>query len=188
VFETWLVEHRSQNTLVCHHCGYTKRISNTCDICGAEGQIKACGPGVERIEEEINQLFPEAELTVLSSDTMKSQKTLVKTLEKIKNNKVDIIIGTQMIAKGHDFPDLKLVGIIDSDVGLSGGDLRASERSFQLLQQVSGRSGRHAIDEQDKGVVFLLRVYQIYLILVVKVENFSLTPVNHHQISLHHCL
>ena len=153
--ETWLVEHRSQNTLVCHHCGYTKRISNTCDICGAEGQIKACGPGVERIEEEINQLFPEAKLTVLSSDTMKSQKTLVKTLEKIKNNKVDIIIGTQMIAKGHDFPDLKLVGIIDSDVGLSGGDLRASERSFQLLQQVSGRSGRHAIDEQDKGVVFL---------------------------------
>ncbi len=153
--ETWLVEHRSQNTLVCHHCGYTKRISNSCDICGAEGQIKACGPGVERIEEEINQLFPEAKLTVLSSDTMKSQKTLVKTLEKIKNNKVDIIIGTQMIAKGHDFPDLKLVGIIDSDVGLSGGDLRASERSFQLLQQVSGRSGRHAIDEQDKGVVFL---------------------------------
>ena len=153
--ETWLVEHRSQNTLVCHHCGYTKRISNTCDICGAEGQIKACGPGVERIEEEINQLFPEAKLTVLSSDTMKSQKTLVKTLEKIKNNKVDIIIGTQMIAKGHDFPDLKLVGIIDSDVGLSGGDLRASERSFQLLQQVSGRSGRHSIDEQDKGIVFL---------------------------------
>ena len=153
--ETWLVEHRSQNTLVCHHCGYTKRISNTCDICGAEGQIKACGPGVERIEEEINQLFPEAKLTVLSSDTMKSQKTLVKTLEKIKNNKVDIIIGTQMIAKGHDFPDLKLVGIIDSDVGLSGGDLRASERSFQLLQQVSGRSGRHSIDELDKGVVFL---------------------------------
>ena len=153
--ETWLVEHRSQNTLVCHHCGYTKRISNTCDICGAEGQIKACGPGVERIEEEINQLFPEAKLTVLSSDTMKSQKTLLKTLEKIKNNKVDIIIGTQMIAKGHDFPDLKLVGIIDSDVGLSGGDLRASERSFQLLQQVSGRSGRHSIDEQDKGVVFL---------------------------------
>ena len=153
--ETWLVEHRSQNTLVCHHCGYTKRISNTCDICGAEGQIKAYGPGVERIEEEINQLFPEAKLTVLSSDTMKSQKTLVKTLEKIKNNKVDIIIGTQMIAKGHDFPDLKLVGIIDSDVGLSGGDLRASERSFQLLQQVSGRSGRHSIDEQDKGVVFL---------------------------------
>ena len=153
--ETWLVEHRSQNTLVCHHCGFTKRISNTCDICGAEGQIKACGPGVERIEEEINQLFPEAKLTVLSSDTMKSQKTLVKTLEKIKNNKVDIIIGTQMIAKGHDFPDLKLVGIIDSDVGLSGGDLRASERSFQLLQQVSGRSGRHSTDEQDKGVVFL---------------------------------
>ena len=153
--ETWLVEHRSQNTLVCHHCGYTKRISNTCDICGAEGQIKACGPGVERIEEEINQLFPEAKLTVLSSDTMKSQKTLVKTLEKIKNNKVDIIIGTQMIAKGHDFPDLKLVGIIDSDVGLSGGDLRASERSFQLLQQVSGRSGRHSTDEQEKGVVFL---------------------------------
>ncbi len=153
--ETWLVEHRSQNTLVCHHCGYKKRISNTCDICGAEGQIKACGPGVERIEEEINQLFPEAKLTVLSSDTMKSQKKLVKTLEKIKNNKVDIIIGTQMIAKGHDFPDLKLVGIIDSDVGLSGGDLRASERSFQLLQQVSGRSGRHSIDQQDKGVVFL---------------------------------
>ena len=153
--DTWLVEHRSQDILVCHHCGYKKRISNTCGICGVEGQIKACGPGVERIEEEINQLFPEAKLTVLSSDTMKSQKTLIKTLENIKNNKVDIIIGTQMIAKGHDFPDLKLVGIIDSDIGLSGGDLRASERSFQLLQQVSGRSGRHSINKEDKGIVFL---------------------------------
>ena len=153
--ETWLVEHRSQNILICHHCGYTKRISNICDMCGTEGQIKACGPGVERIEEEINQLFPEAKLTVLSSDTMKSQKILINTLEKIKNNKFDIIIGTQMIAKGHDFPNLKLVGIIDSDVGLSGGDLRASERSFQLLQQVSGRSGRHSINEKDKGIVFL---------------------------------
>ena len=104
-------------------------------------KLKACGPGVERIEEEIKEIFPKARLIVLSSDTMNNHKILNDTVEKIKNNKVDIIIGTQMIAKGHDFPNLKLVGIVDSDVGLSGGDLRASERTFQVLQQVSGRSG-----------------------------------------------
>ena len=135
---------------------YGSRIfGNVCKKCGVEGQIKACGPGVERIEEEIKEIFPEARLIVLSSDTMNNHKTLNDTVEKIKNNKVDIVIGTQMIAKGHDFPNLKLVGIVDSDVGLSGGDLRASERTFQVLQQVSGRSGRHSKKEEDKGVVLI---------------------------------
>jgi primosomal protein N' (replication factor Y) len=153
--DTWLVEHRSKNILVCHHCGYSRIFENVCKKCGVEGQIKACGPGVERIEEEIKEIFPEARLIVLSSDTMNNPKTLNDTVEKIKNNKVDIVIGTQMIAKGHDFPNLKLVGIVDCDVGLSGGDLRASERTFQVLQQVSGRSGRHSKKEEDKGVVLI---------------------------------
>ena len=153
--ETWLVEHKSKNLLICHHCGFSKKIINICQFCGSEGQIKACGPGVERIEEEIKYFFPEAEIAVLSSDTMRSQKLLIDMIEKIKNNEINIVIGTQMIAKGHDFPHLKLVGIIDGDVGLSGGDLRAAERSFQILQQVSGRSGRHVSDQKERGKVFL---------------------------------
>ena len=153
--ETWLVEHKLNDLLICHHCGFSKKISNICISCGNEGQIKACGPGVERIEEEIKYYFPEAELAVLSSDTMTNPKILLDTIERIKKNEIDIIIGTQMIAKGHDFPNLRLVGIIDGDVGLSGGDLRAAERSFQILQQVSGRSGRHVLNESDKGTVVL---------------------------------
>ena len=153
--ETWLVEHRSDNLLTCHHCGYSKHISNICEACGNKDQMKSCGPGVERIEEEVKRLFPEAKLITLSSDTMKNQNLLTDAIEKIKNSEVDIIIGTQMVAKGHDFPKLKLVGIIDGDIGLSGGDLRASERSFQLLQQVSGRSGRHSTSSNDKGIVYL---------------------------------
>ena len=153
--ETWLVEHRSDNLLTCHHCGYSKHISNVCEVCGNKDQMKSCGPGVERIEEEVKRLFPEAKSITLSSDTMKNQTLLIDAIEKIKKSEVDIIIGTQMVAKGHDFPKLKLVGIIDGDIGLSGGDLRASERSFQLLQQVSGRSGRHSTGSNDKGIVYL---------------------------------
>ncbi|MDC0093418.1 primosomal protein N' [Alphaproteobacteria bacterium] len=153
--ETWLVEHRSDNLLTCHHCGYSKYISNVCEVCGNKDEMKSCGPGVERIEEEVTKLFPNAKSITLSSDTMKNQNLLTDAIEKIKNSEVDIIIGTQMVAKGHDFPKLKLVGILDGDIGLSGGDLRASERSFQLLQQVSGRSGRHSIGPNDKGIVYL---------------------------------
>ena len=153
--ETWLVEHRSNNLLTCHHCGYSKDISNICEVCGNKDQMKSCGPGVERIEEEVKKIFPEAKSITLSSDTMKNQNLLTDAIEKIKKSEVDIIIGTQMVAKGHDFPKLKLVGIIDGDIGLSGGDLRASERSFQLLQQVSGRSGRHSTGSNDRGIVYL---------------------------------
>ena len=153
--ETWLVEHRLDNLLTCHHCGYSKHISNICEVCGNKDQMKSCGPGVERIEEEVQRLFPEAKSITLSSDTMKNQNLLTNAIEQIKNSEVDIIIGTQMVAKGHDFPKLKLVGIIDGDIGLSGGDLRASERSFQLLQQVAGRSGRHTAGTNDKGIVYL---------------------------------
>ena len=153
--ETWLVEHRLDNLLTCHHCGYSKSISNICEVCGNKDQMKSCGPGVERIEEEVKRLFPEAKSITLSSDTMKNQTLLTDAIEKIKKSEVDIIIGTQMVAKGHDFPKLKLVGILDGDIGLSGGDLRASERSFQLLQQVSGRSGRHSTGSNDRGIVYL---------------------------------
>ena len=153
--DAWLVEHRSAGALICHHCGFNKIISNICEGCGKKDQMQSCGPGVERITEEVKKIFPEAKLITLSSDTMKSQNLLVDSINKIKSGEIDIIIGTQMIAKGHDFPNLKLVGIIDSDIGLSGGDLRASERSFQLLQQVSGRSGRHSSNKNDKGLVIL---------------------------------
>ena len=170
--ETWLVEHRSDNLLICHHCGFKKKISNVCDVCNSKDTMKSCGPGVERIEEEINKLFPKAKLITISSDTLKNQNLLIDAIEKIKNGKVDIIIGTQMIAKGHDFPSLKLVGIVDSDVGLSGGDLRASERSFQLLQQVSGRSGRHSKDINDKGTVFL-QTYDIKNPIINAISQYN---------------
>lgn len=153
--DTWLVEHRSKGHLICHHCGYNKKLSNTCEACGSNDHMHSFGPGVERITEEVKKLFPDARILTLSSDTMNSQALLSESIDKIKKGGVDIIIGTQMIAKGHDFPNLKLVGIIDGDIGLSGGDLRASERSFQLLQQVSGRSGRHTSDLDDKGLVIL---------------------------------
>ncbi|MDG2458779.1 MAG: primosomal protein N', partial [Alphaproteobacteria bacterium] len=102
--ETWLVEHRLDNLLTCHHCGYSKHISNICEVCGNKDQMKSCGPGVERIEEEVQRLFPEAKSITLSSDTMKNQNLLTNAIEQIKNSEVDIIIGTQMVAKGHDFP------------------------------------------------------------------------------------
>ena len=153
--DTWLVEHRSKGFLICHHCGFNKKLSDTCETCGSNDHMHSFGPGVERITEEVKKLFPDARVLTLSSDTMNSQKLLAESIDSIKQGKVDIIIGTQMIAKGHDFPNLKLVGIIDGDIGLSGGDLRASERSFQLLQQVSGRSGRHISNSDDKGLVIL---------------------------------
>ena len=101
-----------------------------------------CGPGVERIEDEVKLHFPDKRIVVLSSDTQKTMSVLTETLHKIENKEVDILIGTQIMAKGHHFPMLTLVGIIDADLGLGGGDLRAGERTFQVLQQVSGRAGR----------------------------------------------
>jgi len=140
----WLVEHRQARHLLCHHCGYRSALSQSCAACGAEGSFAACGPGVERLQEEAAATFPEARLLVLTSDTINGPGQAAARIEQIQDHAVDLVIGTQIIAKGHHFPQLTLVGVVDADLGLHGGDLRATERTFQLLYQVAGRAGRGA--------------------------------------------
>ena len=138
----WLVEHKRSGALHCHHCGYHQKIPEVCPECEAEGELAACGPGVERIQEEIISLLPDAVSKILASDIITSKKMVDIAVKEIEDKKVDIIIGTQIVAKGNHFPDLTLVGVIDADLGLEGGDLRAGENCFQLLHQVAGRAGR----------------------------------------------
>lgn len=147
----WLVEHKRGNQLQCHHCGFSIKTPQNCINCNDTDSLVACGPGVERIAEEVKEYFPEARTMILASDITDTHDKLIAALDAIKNGEVDIIIGTQIIAKGHHFPQITCVGIIDADLGLSGGDLRATERSYQLLHQVAGRAGR----EQLKGHVYL---------------------------------
>ena len=147
----WLVEHRFRSALVCHHCGHAERRPNHCPACGEVESLVACGPGVERIAEEAATLFPEARLLVLSSDFPGSTGQLREELQAVARGEVDIVVGTQLVAKGHHFPQLTLAGVIDADVGLANGDLRAAERTFQLLQQVTGRAGRG--DRPGRAVV-----------------------------------
>lgn len=139
-----MVEHRFQNRLVCHQCGESRPIPVACPSCGTEGKLAAIGPGVERIADEVARIFPDAKATVLSSDLFHSARALKETIAQISDGDTDIIIGTQIVAKGHNFPRLTLVGVIDADLGLQGADLRAAERSFQLMRQVAGRAGRLA--------------------------------------------
>jgi primosomal protein N' (replication factor Y) len=139
-----MVEHRFQNRLVCHQCGDTRPIPSACPSCKVEGKLAPVGPGVERIAEEVAARFPDAKATVLSSDLFLSARALKETIAEIANGDTDIIIGTQIVAKGHNFPKLTLVGVIDADLGLQGADLRAAERSFQLMRQVAGRAGRQS--------------------------------------------
>ena len=137
-----MVEHRFQKRLVCHQCGATAPIPTACPSCGAEDRLAPVGPGVERLEEEARALWPDARVAVLSSDLFTSARALKEQIGAIAAGEADIIIGTQIVAKGHNFPALTLVGVIDADLGLSGSDLRAAERVFQLVRQVSGRAGR----------------------------------------------
>ena len=137
-----MVEHRFQNRLVCHQCGATKPIPTACPACGVEGRMAAIGPGVERLAEEVAARFPDARLSVLSSDLFHSARALKEAIAAIGSGETEIVIGTQIVAKGHNFPRLTLVGVIDADLGLQGADLRAAERSFQLMRQVAGRAGR----------------------------------------------
>ncbi|MDQ7249444.1 primosomal protein N' [Dongia sedimenti] len=139
---TWLVEHRYSARLQCHHCGYQIQMPKACPACQHEGTFAACGPGVERLAEEAALLFPNARRMVLTSDTVGGPKKATELIRMITEREVDLIIGTQIIAKGHHFPHLTLVGVVDADLGLSGGDLRAAERTYQLLHQVAGRAGR----------------------------------------------
>lgn len=137
-----MVEHRFLKRLVCHQCGETKPMPTVCPSCGVEGKLAPVGPGVERMAEEVAAVFPEARVTVLSSDLFGSARALKETIANIAKGGTDIIIGTQLVAKGHNFPLLTLVGVIDADLGLQGSDLRAAERTFQLMRQVAGRAGR----------------------------------------------
>jgi primosomal protein N' (replication factor Y) len=137
-----MVEHRFSKRLVCHQCGETSAIPNICPACEAEDRLSAVGPGVERLTEEATSLFSDAKIATLSSDMFGSARALKAQIKNIAHGDTDIIIGTQLVAKGHNFPRLTLVGVIDADLGLMGSDLRAAERTFQLMQQVSGRAGR----------------------------------------------
>jgi primosomal protein N' (replication factor Y) len=147
----WLIEHRRTGKLHCHHCDHYVRMPDVCPECHEPDTLAACGPGVERVLEEVKQKFPEAKVLVLSSDTATTHDELRQMLDNIQEGYVDIIIGTQIIAKGHHFPKLTTVGVVDADLGLTGGDLRATERVYQLLHQVAGRAGR----EKEQGQVFL---------------------------------
>lgn len=137
-----MVEHRFLKRLMCHQCGETKPLPTKCPSCDAEDRLSAVGPGVERMGEEVTALFPEARVAVLSSDLYGSARAMKAHIEEIAQGGTDIIIGTQLVAKGHNFPLLTLVGVIDADLGLQGSDLRAAERTFQLMRQVAGRAGR----------------------------------------------
>jgi primosomal protein N' (replication factor Y) len=149
--DAWLVDHRFKRRLVCHHCGYSVPLPGECPKCHATESFAPVGPGVERLEEEVAQLFPDARVLVLSSDLVESIERLRQELDDVAQGRFDIIIGTQLVAKGHHFPKLNLVGIVDADLGLSNGDPRAAERTFQMLHQVVGRAGR----EQGRGYGFL---------------------------------
>ena len=138
----WMVEHRRRRILACHHCEYTQPLVTACSSCGAQDSLVPIGPGVERIHEEAQARFPDARLLSMASDTLTSPAAMEEAVRKISNREVDLIIGTQVVAKGWHFPDLTLVGVVDADLGLGGGDLRAAERTMQLLHQVAGRAGR----------------------------------------------
>ncbi|MEM6713001.1 MAG: primosomal protein N' [Pseudomonadota bacterium] len=138
----WLVQHRFTRTLNCHHCGHVEPMPTVCPECGSKDSLVPSGPGVERIAEEVETRFPDARSLVLSSDMTGGPKRLRAELEAVTKGEVDIVVGTQLVAKGHNFPGLTLVGVIDADVGFGQGDPRASERTFQLLSQVTGRAGR----------------------------------------------
>ncbi len=150
-----MVEHRFQKRLMCHQCGETKPMPKACPSCEAEDRLAPVGPGVERLAEEVASLFPDARAAILSSDLFGSARALKAQIEAIAAGEADIIIGTQIVAKGHNFPLLTLVGVIDADLGLQGSDLRAAERTFQLMRQVAGRAGR-----AEKTGVALMQTYQ----------------------------
>lgn len=152
---TWLVYHKGINKLVCHYCEYSQKIPSSCKYCGSEDSYIQYGVGVERISEELLRKIPNIRLGIASSDTISSIDKIEDLMQQVKDNKIDVIIGTQILAKGHHFPNITLVGIIDGDLGLQGADIRASEKTYQLVNQVAGRAGR----EGKKGEI-LIQTYK----------------------------
>ena len=148
---SWLVEHRFRNQLMCHHCGHGEPVPQACPECGTLDHLVACGPGIERIAEEADRHFPQARVIVLSSDLAGGARRLRVELEAIAKGDADIVIGTQLVAKGHNFPNMTLVGVVDADLGLANGDPRAAERTWQLLSQVTGRAGRTGL--KSRGLI-----------------------------------
>jgi primosomal protein N' (replication factor Y) (superfamily II helicase) len=138
----WLVEHRFTGRLLCHHCGHAEPVPACCPECLAAGALVPCGPGVERLLEEVTERFPAARAALMVSDLLSGPRAAAELAQAMTERRYDLLIGTQIVAKGHHFPMLTLVGVVDADLGLAGGDLRAAERTYQLLQQVGGRAGR----------------------------------------------
>lgn len=138
----WLVEHRFSKRLACHHCGHETPVPDACPDCGTGDCLVACGPGVERIADEVAEILPEARTALVTSDTMNSPEAIAEFVAMAESGAIDVIIGTQLVTKGYHFPELTLVGVVDADLGLEGGDLRAAERTYQQIAQVAGRAGR----------------------------------------------
>jgi primosomal protein N' (replication factor Y) len=138
----YLVEHRLRGRLICHHCGFSLPFPKNCPACHREGMLAASGPGIERVTEEVSNRWPAARICVLSSDLVPTTAALREILARITAGEVDIIVGTQLVSKGHNFPKLSFVGVVDGDLSLATADPRAGERTFQLLHQVTGRAGR----------------------------------------------
>ncbi len=138
----WLVEHRLSRRLACHHCGHETPPPEACPECHTPDCLVACGPGVERIADEVRERFPEARVAVVTSDTLNSPAKIADFVAATEEGRIDVIVGTQLVTKGYHFPELTLVGVIDADMGLEGGDLRAGERTYQQIAQVAGRAGR----------------------------------------------
>ncbi len=165
----WLVMHKFAKKLECHHCGYQSRIHVSCPECQEEDSLTLCGPGIERIEEEVRSLFPEKEIAVISKDYTTKPEKIRELLHKMENSQIDILIGTQMVTKGYHFPNLTLVGIIDADLGnVNNGDLSSTERNYQLLHQVGGRAGR-----EDKQGIVLLQTYYPDNIIFNYIQNIK---------------
>ncbi len=140
--DSWLVEHRRTGRAVCHYTGYSMPMPSTCPACKTEGSLTPVGPGVERVAEEARGLYPEKHVEILSSDTAGNPERIRDVMQRMQDGEIDILVGTQMVVKGHNFPNLTFVGVVDGDLGLMGGDLRAGERTYQTLVQVAGRAGR----------------------------------------------
>ncbi len=152
---SWLVMHQKKNRLLCHQCGDIKAIQNNCPKCSAKDSVKLIGPGVERIAEELRKNFSTQNIVVMSSDNINTTKKIKTIINEFTNKKIDILVATQIMAKGYDFPNLSFVGVLDADAGLFGGDMRAIEKTFNLLQQVSGRAGR----SKQNGKVLIQTYY-----------------------------
>lgn len=174
---SWMVMHKARKRLECHHCGDMSAIKTLCKECGVEDSFIACGPGVERIAEEVAGCFQNARIQLMTKEEMSSEAAIHTILKKIENQEIDILIGTQVITKGYHFPKLSLVGVIDADIGLSGGDLKGSERAFQLLHQVSGRAGRESV----RGMVYL-QTYDPESRLIKLLQNNEFEEFSRHEL------